>query len=233
MRAGDVQLTIIIPVYNEAETISHVLTLLRQLPFATHIIVVDDASTDGTPEVVMRHPHATSITLLHHTQNCGKGAAIRTAVPHISGDVVVIQDADLEYNPSELRYLLERITSGSAVVYGTRFGVYRPSGMLASHYIGNRVLTMLFNALYGTRLTDLETCYKMFRTEVIRRIGIDNDRFDIDPELTAKCVRCGYHIDEVPVHYVGRPYRAGKKIRPRDAFSAVLAMWRYRRYQPV
>lgn len=230
--ANALQLTIIIPVYNEAQTIGQVLTLLTELSFATQIIVVNDASTDDTAEIVAQHPNAVRITVLHHPRNLGKGAAIRTAVPYVRGDVMVIQDADLEYNPRELGLLMARIEEGADVVYGTRFGAHRPLGMLGTHRVGNRVLTMLFNTLYGTMLTDLETCYKMFRTHVIHRIGIDHDRFDIDPELTAKCVRSGYQIVEVPVHYLGRPYRAGKKIRPRDAFSALRTMWRYRKHTP-
>jgi glycosyltransferase involved in cell wall biosynthesis len=226
-------LSIVIPVFNEEQTIGQVLTLLTNLPCTTQIIVVDDASTDDTAAVVSAHEHAHLLTMVQHPQNRGKGAAIRSALPLVIGTVVVIQDADLEYNPTELLTLLTCIEAGADVVYGTRFGVHRPLGMLATHYAGNRVLTAIFNLLYGTHLSDLETCYKMFRVGALRHIGIDNDRFDIDPELTAKCIRSGYQIVEVPVHYLGRPYRAGKKIRPRDAFAAVRTMWRYRKYRPT
>ena len=226
-------LSIVIPVFNEEQTIGQVLTLLTNLPCATQIIVVDDASTDDTAAVVRAHESASVLSIIQHPQNRGKGAAIRSALPLVIGTVVVIQDADLEYNPTELLTLLTCIEAGADVVYGTRFGVHRPLGMLATHYAGNRVLTAIFNLLYGTHLSDLETCYKMFRVGALRHIGIDNDRFDIDPELTAKCIRAGYQIVEVPVHYLGRPYRAGKKIRPSDAFAAVRAMWRYRKYRPT
>ena len=226
----NIPLSVIIPVYNEAQTIGQVLTLLTTLPHITDIIVVDDASTDGTGAVVAAQPDAAKITMVRHPQNYGKGAAIRTALPLVRNTVVVIQDADLEYNPNELSLLLEQIQAGADVVYGTRFGIHKPLGMLFTHRLGNHLLTALFNLLYGTQLTDLETCYKMWRINTMHRMVIDNDWFDIDPELTAKWVRSGYQIAEVPVHYLGRPYRAGKKIRPRDAFSALGTMWRYRRY---
>lgn len=224
-------LSIIIPVYNEADTISQLLTLVTQLALQTHIIVVDDASTDSTVARIRQHPRAAQFTLVCHPSNRGKGAAIRSALPLVTSDAVVIQDADLEYNPEELLAMYAAIQAGADVVYGTRFGEYRPEGMLWSHALGNRVLTWWFNQLYGTTLTDVETCYKMCRAHTLHTIGIDNDRFDIDPELTAKWVRHGYRIVEVPVHYLGRPYRAGKKIRPRDAISALRTMWRYRRWK--
>lgn len=226
-----ISLSVIIPVYNEAQTIGQVLTLLSTLPHITDIIVVDDASTDGTGAIVAAQPDDAKITMVRHPQNYGKGAAIRTALPLVRNAVVVIQDADLEYNPNELSLLLERIQAGADIVYGTRFGVHKPLGMLFTHRLGNHLLTAFFNMLYGTQLTDLETCYKMWRINAMQHMVIDNDRFDIDPELTAKWVRSGYQIAEVPVHYLGRPYRAGKKIRPHDALSAFRTMWRYRRYR--
>lgn len=221
-------LSIIVPVYNEAETISQVLTLLSQLPLSTQIIVVDDASTDATPQRIAAHPTAAQCTVLRHPRNRGKGAAIRSALPVVRGSVLVIQDADLEYNPEELVGMYAAIEAGADIVYGTRFGRYRPQGMLLTHYCANRLLTWWFNRLYGTALTDLETCYKMCRVSTLMAVTLDHDRFDIDPELTAKWVAQGYTIAEVPVHYLGRPYRAGKKIRPIDAWSALVTMWRYR-----
>lgn len=222
-------LSIIVPVYNEAETISQLLTLLTHLPFATQIIVVDDASTDATPQRIRTHPAADRLVVVRHPHNRGKGAAIRSALPLVTSAVLVIQDADLEYNPEELIPMLAAIDAGADVVYGTRFGRFIPTGMLWSHFVGNRLLTWWFNQVHGTALTDIETCYKMCRVSALQAIGIDNDRFDIDPELTAKWVRHGYTITEVPVHYLGRPYRAGKKIRPRDALTALGTIWRYRR----
>ena len=165
-----------------------------------------------------------------HPHNRGKGAAIRSALALVQAPVVVIQDADLEYDPHDFVAMLARIDAGAAVVYGSRFGRGIPHGMLLTHFVANRLLTMCFNLCYGSHLSDLETCYKMWRTTVLAGISIDNDRFDIDPELTAKVVRSGYTIHEVAVAYQGRPYRAGKKIRPRDALSALMAIWRYRHW---
>lgn len=224
------ELSVIIPVYNEVATLQHIVERIRALPITVEIIVVDDASTDGTTSVVQQLTHTATIKSIVHPYNRGKGAAIRSALTVVRAPLLVIQDADLEYDPHDFLRMLHLMHAGAAVVYGTRFHGTHPSGMLWSHYVGNRVLTGCFNALYRTRLTDLETCYKMCQTPVLLRQGIDHDRFDVDPEMTAKFVRQGIEIHEVPVTYQGRPYRAGKKIRPHDALSAFVTMWRYRHW---
>jgi glycosyltransferase involved in cell wall biosynthesis len=224
------ELSIIIPVYNEVTTLRHIVEHIQALPITVEIIVVDDASTDGTTAIVTQLTQDAAIKSILHPYNRGKGAAIRSALAVATAPLLVIQDADLEYNPHDFLRMLEVIHTGAPVVYGTRFRGTHPQGMLWSHYLGNRLLTWYFNVLYGAQLTDLETCYKMCRTTLLRRQGIDHDRFDVDPEMTAKFVRQGIRIQEVPVAYQGRPYRAGKKIRPRDALSAFVTMWRYRNW---
>ncbi len=223
------ELAIIIPVYDEVHTLATIVQRLQDVPIRSEIIVVDDASQDGTAAVVQELAQQGRIHAITHPHNRGKGAAIRSALAHVTAPVAVIQDADLEYDPHDFVAMLAHIHAGADIVYGTRFWHWRPAGMLWSHMLGNRVLTWCFNRIYGSKLSDLETCYKMWRTSAMQSITIDNDRFDIDPELTAKWLRAGYRIVEVPVTYQGRPYRAGKKIRPKDALSALGAIWRYRK----
>ena len=223
------ELAVIIPVYNEVHTLATIVTQLTELPLHCEIIVVDDASCDGTSQVIAQLVADGAIRALTHTHNRGKGAAIRSALTLVTAPVVVIQDADLEYDPHDFVAMLAQIHAGADIVYGSRFWRWHPPGMLWSHLLGNRLLTWCFNVVYGSHLTDLETCYKMWRTSIMQHLHIDNDRFDIDPELTAKWIRAGYRIVEVPVAYCGRPYRAGKKIRPKDALSALGAIWRYRK----
>lgn len=223
------ELAVIIPVYNEVHTLATIVARIGELPVHCEIIVVDDASCDGTSAVVAMLVASGTIRAITHPHNRGKGAAIRSAFALVTAPVVVIQDADLEYDPHDFVAMLAQIRAGADVVYGTRFGGGRPAGMLWSHLLGNRLLTWCFNVVYGSRLTDLETCYKMWRTHTMAHMHIENERFDIDPELTAKWMRAGYQIVEVPVAYHGRPYRAGKKIRPKDALSALGAIWRYRK----
>jgi glycosyltransferase involved in cell wall biosynthesis len=228
-----VYLSALIPVYNEVDTLEAIVARLEQVPLVRQIIVVDDASTDGTPERVRQLAAAGRVEAIYHQHNKGKGAALRNALRLAREDYLVIQDADLEYDPQDFNRMVDIIVqTGAQVVYGSRFKGGRRTGMLWTHYLGNRGLTVLFNLLYGQRLTDMETCYKLFRTTLLARLGIDNDRFDIDPEITAKVIRAGQRIYEVPVSYAGRPYLAGKKIRPQDALSAVSTLWRYRGWQP-
>jgi glycosyltransferase involved in cell wall biosynthesis len=224
------ELCVIIPVYNEVTTLHHIVERIQTLPVSVEIIVVDDASTDGTTAIVHQLTQRGVIQSIVHTHNQGKGAAIRSALTVATAPLLVIQDADLEYDPRDFLRMLQVMRTGATVVYGTRFHGKPPQGMLWSHYVGNRLLTWYFNVLYRTHLTDLETCYKMCHTAVLIRQGIDHDRFDVDPEMTAKFVRQGIAIHEVPVTYHGRPYRAGKKIRPHDAFSAFVTMWHYRHW---
>lgn len=226
-------LSALIPVYNEEDTIAAIVERLEQVPLVRQIIVVDDCSTDATPARVRELAAAGRVEAYFHEHNRGKGAALRSALRLAREDYLVIQDADLEYDPQDFHRMVGVIrATGAQVVYGSRFKGGARTGMLWTHYLGNRGLTVLFNMLYGQRLTDMETCYKLFRTALLGRLGIDNDRFDIDPELTAKVIRAGHHIHEVPVSYAGRPYLAGKKIKPQDALSAVRTLWRYRSWQP-
>jgi len=230
---GTIHLSALIPVYNEVDTLEKIIVLLEQVPVVRQIIVVDDGSTDDTQSVLRRLAEAGRVVAHFHQHNQGKGSALRDALRLANEEYLVIQDADLEYDPRDLQKMAAEIQrTGAQVVYGSRFKGGRRTGMLWSHYLGNRLLTEAFNLLYRQRLTDMETCYKLFRTDLLVRLGIDNDRFDIDPELTAKVVRAGQRIVEVPVSYAGRPYLAGKKIRPNDAFTALRTLWHYRNWQP-
>ena len=234
MPQHEILLSALIPVFNEVDTLEEIVRRLEQVSIVRQIVVVDDASTDGTPSVVKRLAADGRIAAIFHESNRGKGAALRSALALVEHEYLVVQDADLEYNPSDFYAMAEAIErTGAQVIYGSRFLSAPRSGMIWSHYFGNRMLTNLFNLFFGQQLTDMETCYKLFHTDVLRRLGIDNDRFDVDPELTAKIVRAGYTIAEVPVSYQGRPYLAGKKIRPRDALSAMRTLWTYRRWKPV
>jgi glycosyltransferase involved in cell wall biosynthesis len=228
-----VTLTALVPIYNESATVEELICRLEQITIVRQIIAVDDASTDDSRAIVDRLAASGRVTACYHPVNRGKGAALRSALALASEPYIAFQDADLEYDPRDFYALAAAIEQHQApVVYGSRFMGQTRTGMIWTHYLGNRGLTMLFNLLFGQRLTDMETCYKIFRTDVLRLIGIDHDRFDVDPELTAKVVRAGYRIHEVPVSYAGRPYLAGKKIRPRDALTAALTLWRYRSWQP-
>ncbi|MGQ9503242.1 MAG: glycosyltransferase family 2 protein [Anaerolineae bacterium] len=223
-----------IPVYNEVDTIEEIVHRLELVSVVRQIIVVDDFSRDGTREIINRLAETGRVDAIFHDRNRGKGAALRSGLELVREEYLVIQDADLEYDPQDFYAMIEVVRANQAqVVYGSRFMGKPRIGMLWSHWLGNRALTLLFNLLYGQRLTDLETCYKLFSTRLLCRLGIDSDRFDVDPELTAKVVRSGHCIYEVPVCYVGRPYLAGKKIRARDALSAIKTMWRYRNWRPT
>lgn len=222
-----VRLSIVIPVYNERRTIETLLNRVDAVDIDKEIVIVDDCSSDGTQAVLRRAAAAHRIILFHET-NQGKGAAIRTALKHVTGDYVVIQDADLEYDPRDYRALLEPALAGRAqVVYGTRFAQGRPP-MSWRHWLGNRMLTWLTNVLYGTRLSDMETCYKLFSAEAIRGLHIESNRFNVEPELTAKILRRGYAIYEVPISYYGRTHSEGKKITWKDFVSAVWTLVKYR-----
>lgn len=231
-----VKLSIIVPAYNERETIEEILRRVRKAPLDAdlnvekEIIVVDDGSTDGTREILARiaseHP---DIKVLFHDRNRGKGAAIRTALQHVTGDYVVIQDADLEYDPRDYSVLLRPLVEGKAdVVYGSRFlGPHR--AFLFLHYLGNKFLNLVTNILYDTILTDMETCYKMFRADVIRNIPLKARGFEFEPEVTAKVLKRGYRVFEVPISYSGRDFSEGKKIHPwKDGLRALWTLIKYR-----
>jgi glycosyltransferase involved in cell wall biosynthesis len=232
--AHNIHLSALVPVYNEAETIEEIVRRLEQISIIRQIVVVDDGSVDNTPAIVKRLSDAGRVVAYFHECNYGKGAALRHALELATEDYLVIQDADLEYDPQDFYAMARTVQeTGAQVVYGSRFLSTRRTGMLWTHFLGNRFLTMFFNVLYGQRMTDMETCYKLFRTDLLRQLGIANDRFDIDPELTAKIVRAGHKIYEVPVSYAGRPYLAGKKIKPIDALSAIKTLWDYRLWKPA
>ncbi len=214
------KLSVIIPVYNEAKTILEVIQRVKATAFEKEIIVVDDGSTDGTREILLCQNEGINI-LLHET-NQGKGAAIRTAIPHVTGDIVIIQDADLEYNPKEYPRLIAPIVEGVAdVVYGSRFqgGTHRV--LYFWHAVGNRLITILSNMLTDLNLSDMETGYKVFRADILKKINIESNRFGFEPEITAKIAKLGCRIYEVPISYKGRDYSEGKKIRWKDGLAAI------------
>ncbi len=220
--------SVIIPVYNEVKTILEVVRRVQSQPTVGEIIIVDDCSTDGARELLQQTAFPGNVQVLYHKKNMGKGAGIRTGVQAATKDIIIIQDADLEYNPSDFPVVLRPILDGVAdVVYGSRFlGIHR-SFMLA-HYVGNRFLSLVTNLLYNNMLTDMETGYKAFRAPVIKSIQIRSNRFDFEPEITAKVLKRGYRIYEVPIYYAGRDYAEGKKITWRDGFSALWALIRFR-----
>jgi len=215
------KLSVIIPVYNEVGTINEIIERVKQVRFEKEIIVVDDGSTDGTRDLLKQQGEG-GFTILFHESNQGKGAAIRTAIPYISGDIAIIQDADLEYHPSEYARLMAPIAEGMAdVVYGSRFlgGPHRV--LFFWHAVGNRILTNLSNMLTNLNLTDMETGYKVFRSEILKRIRIKSNRFGFEPEITAQVAKMGCRVFEVPISYYGRDYSEGKKINWRDGIAAI------------
>jgi len=222
-----VKLSVVIPVYNEESTIGEVIDRVSDVPIEKEIIVVDDGSTDRTAEIV--HTREAKVRQIHEGRaNFGKGAAIRIGLTYVEGDIVVIQDADLELDPNEYRALLEPITSGRAdVVYGSRFLGRNPRVPLRTR-LANRFLVLLTNVLYGSRLTDMETAYKMFRTSVVREIRLESHRFEIEPEITAKLLRMGNRIVEVPISYSPRTALEGKTIGMRDGILAIWTLLRFR-----
>jgi len=219
-------LSIIVPVYNEVAFIAAVLDRVKQCGYPCQIVVVDDCSTDGTREVLCR---ISNITLIEHDHNKGKGAAVRSALAHVDGDIILIQDADLEYDPRDYRNLLEPILEGKAdVVYGSRFAGSGPHRVLFFwHMLGNRLLTFLSNMMTNLNLTDMETGYKVFTKDVANRLVIRENRFGFEPEFTARVARMGVRIFEVGVSYTGRDYAEGKKITWRDGISALRCIIKY------
>ncbi|MEX0938241.1 MAG: glycosyltransferase family 2 protein [Pirellulales bacterium] len=221
-------LTVAMPVFNESATIRQIVRRVQQSPLTTELIIVDDASTDGTREILEELADEPGIRVYFHDQNQGKGAALRTAFQHATSDLVIVQDADLEYDPSEYARLIEPIVDNRAdVVYGSRFLGDSPGDGSRVHRWGNRMLTRVSNLLTGQRLTDMETCYKVFRRSVLQQIPVCQNRFGFEPEITAKLARRKLRITEVPISYQRRSYGEGKKIGIRDAFSALYCMFRY------
>lgn len=230
------KLSIIIPVFNEEKTIRKVLERINQVKLKRikkEIIIVDDHSIDQTPRILSKIEG--SIKTIQHSQNMGKGAAVRSGLNIASGDFIIVQDADLEYNPSDYEKLLEPIIHEKYdVVYGTRLKNYplnlwgRHKTVLPTHLIGNRFVTMLTNLLYGANISDMETGYKLFRKEVIKELKLRSNRFDIEPEITAKLLKSGFKIYEVPIKVIPRTHKQGKKINWRDGIVAVWTLIKYR-----
>lgn len=223
------ELSVIIPVYNEIGTLEEILRRVRAVDLPKEIILVDDGSTDGSRELLEKIGQDADVRALFHPKNRGKGAAIRTGLEYASKDAVIIQDADLEYDPSAYPALLAPIADGIAdVVYGSRFIGSGPHRVLYFwHMIGNRFLTLLSNMFTNMNLTDMETCYKMFRREVIQSIRIEEERFGMEPEITAKIARLNLRIYEIGVGYAGRTYDEGKKIGWRDGLRAIWCILKY------
>ncbi len=223
------KLSVVMPVYNESETVEEIVRRVRAVPMAKELIIVDDGSTDGTRELLKAMEGDEDVTVLYHQRNRGKGAALQTGFEQVGGDVVIVQDADLEYDPADYPALLEPILDGRAdVVYGSRFlgGPHRV--LYFWHYVGNRFLTVLSNMLSNLNLSDMETCYKAFRREVLEEISIKSDRFGFEPEFTMKVAKKGFVVYEVPVSYSGRTYAEGKKITWKDGVAALWKIFRFR-----
>jgi len=224
------RLSILIPAYNEEETIQEALRRVKSagedLGAVLEILVVDDASTDGTPAILEADAE---IRLIRQPYNQGKGAALRAAIPHVTGEVVIVQDADLEYDPRDYGTIAAPILAGTTrVVYGSRFMRGRPMNMAWPNYVCNRLLALAVNVLFGARITDEATCYKAFDAALLRELPLTCRRFEFCPEVTAKVLRRGERIVEVPIRYVARPMDAGKKIRWWDAVTAFWTLIKYR-----
>jgi glycosyltransferase involved in cell wall biosynthesis len=222
------KLSVIVPVYNEKKTIRETYKRIRAVDLDKEIILVDDFSTDGTRDIIKEFEDDNT-KIYFHEKNTGKGAALRTGFQKATGDILVIQDADLEYDPSEYPKLIRPIIEGKAdVVYGSRFagGEYHRI-LFFWHMVGNKFLTLLSNIFTNLNLTDMETCYKVFKREVYEKIKIEENRFGVDPEITAKVAKLGARIYEVGISYAGRSYGEGKKIGWKDGFSAIRCIIKY------
>jgi len=226
------KLSIVVPVYNEKNTILKIIEKVKALDVEKEIIIVDDCSTDGTRELLKeqldgKYPE---VRIFYHVSNQGKGAALCTGFKHVSGEIITIQDADLEYEPEEFKDLIKPITDGFAdVVYGSRLSGGKPQRMyLFWHLVGNKFLTLITNLLYNTTISDMETCYKIMTKRVLNSLNLKSRHFNIEPEITAKIFKQHYRVYEMPISYYGRDYSEGKKICWRDGFSAIWTLIKYR-----
>ena len=222
------KLSVVIPVYNEIRTIKEIVNRVQSVPQDKEIVIVDDRSTDGTTEC-LNQISDDNITVLYHPVNRGKGAALRTGFERVTGDIVIIQDADLEYDPAEYGRLIEPILDGRAdVVYGSRFMGGPQRVLFFWHYVGNKFLTLLSNMLTNLNLSDMETCYKVFSAHLLEKITIKSNRFGFEPEITAKFAKLKCRIYQVPISYSGRNYEEGKKITWSDGLTALFHIIRFR-----
>lgn len=221
------KLSIVIPAYNEKDTIREIIERVKAVDIDKEIIIVDDCSTDGTREI-LKDLASKGEKVVFHERNIGKGAALRTGFAHVTGDYCIVQDADLEYDPDDYLKLIAPVLKGKAeVVYGSRFTGERRN-MFFHHWVGNKFLTLVTNLLYNTTISDMETCYKLFRSDIIKSVNIKSNRFNFEPEITAKVLKKGFRIYEVPISYAGREFSEGKKITWRDGFSALWTLLKYR-----
>ena len=223
------KLSVLMPVYNERDTLEEIVKQVLDTGLVDEIIIVDDGSTDGSRDIMKQWGDDRLVHVIFHEQNMGKGSAIRTAISSAQGDVMVIQDADLEYDPRDYPKLLQPIAENRAdVVYGSRFIGGPARKVYFWHRVGNLMLTLLTNILYNIDLTDMETCYKCFRADVVKNMPLRSRRFELEPEITAKIAKRGYRIFEVPISYYGREYHEGKKITGWDALPAIWTLIKYR-----
>ena len=224
------KISIVIPVYNETRTIREIIRRVKDVDLDKELIIVDDYSTDGTREILRGISGSPDMQILFHDRNMGKGAALRTGFHHVSGDIVIIQDADLEYNPVDYHKLIKPILDNRAdVVYGSRFITTEERRVLLFwHFMGNSFLTLLSNIFTNLNLSDMETCYKVFKTDIVRRLTIEEDRFGFEPEITAKIAKMRCRIYEVGISYSGRDYSEGKKIGWKDGVRAIWCIVKYR-----
>jgi len=224
----DPLLTVVMPVYNERATVREIVERVLAVPVRIELIAVDDASTDGSLDLVEALAKERGFKVLRQGRNQGKGAAVRRGIEAATGDVIVVQDADLEYSPEEYPELLDLIVRGKAdAVFGSRF-IGRHRCFLFTHYLANLFLNLVTNVLYNTTMTDMETCFKAVRADVLKSLDLRSDRFGIEPEVTAKLFKRGARVYEVPITYEGRDYSEGKKITWRDGFPALWTLVRYR-----
>lgn len=223
------KLSIIIPVYNEGGTIGEIVKQVQQVKgFDKEIIIVDDGSTDNTPKILQHLKNSKDIRVIHHPKNLGKGSSIRTGIARATGEYILVQDADLEYDPQDILLMLDPVKRGRAqVVYGSRFTGQRRN-MFFWHWMGNQLLTLLTNILYNTTLSDMETCYKLMPLPLVKSLNLRAKRFEFEPEVTAKILKRGIRIWEVPISYAGREYHEGKKISWKDGLPALWTLLKYR-----